>query len=163
MGNFKTRYLPWGELPQNTLGRIVSRQWKKRLERISNEKIEAVKNLELRYDLKIYIVTNESHKADKHLKGISGFALGKYICLPDSYNLNLTVPHEGGHTLQSEKLGWLYLPIVGISSAIFNNLWDRWFHKKWPGEKRYKWYYNRFPEKWADELGSVKRTYVEAS
>ena len=89
----------------------------------------------------------------KHNFGVS---LGNYIFLNGKYNTQ-TVKHEYGHSIQSEYLGFLYLIVVGIPSAIFNNLWDRLFHKKWPAEKRIQWYYNRYPEKWADELGDVKR------
>lgn len=92
-----------------------------------------------------------------------GVSLGDYILLDESY-LNLsehklmeTVYHEHGHQLQSKRLGWLYLIVVGLTSAIFNNLWDRLFHKKWYYKDRNKWYYNRFPEKWADRLGGVVR------
>jgi hypothetical protein len=47
--------------------------------------------------------------------------------------------------------------VIGIPSAVFNNLWDRLVHKKWPSTDRLKWYYNRYPEKWADKLGGVTR------
>lgn len=87
-----------------------------------------------------------------------GVSLGKYIILDPRYeNSAITIKHEHGHQIQSLYLGWLYLPIVGISSAIFNNLWDRLFHKNKDWRWRSKWYYNRFPENWADKLGHVHR------
>lgn len=87
-----------------------------------------------------------------------GVSLGNYIFLYDGYPVDeKTVKHEYGHHKQSVYLGPLYLIVVGIASAIFNNLWDRVFHKKWSAEKRYKWYYSRYPEKWADKLGKVNR------
>jgi hypothetical protein len=89
-----------------------------------------------------------------------GVSLGKYIFLDAGYGTQ-TVQHEHGHSVQSLFLGPLYLLAVGIPSAVFNNLWDRLFHKKWPPEKRVKWYYNRYPEKWADRLGGVERTREE--
>lgn len=93
-----------------------------------------------------------------------GISLGDYIILDiEGFGRNTipktTIKHEHGHQIQSLYLGWLYLPIIGISSAIFNNLWDRVFHKKWTYKERNKWYYNRFPENWADKLGDVKRNF----
>lgn len=90
-----------------------------------------------------------------------GISLGNYIVLDFSeyFNSNdmLTINHEHGHQKQSRYLGWLYLLTVGLYSAIFVNLWNRLFHKKWSEEKRYRWYYTRCTEKWADELGEVER------
>ena len=85
---------------------------------------------------------------------ISGVSLGKYIILKTT-NDN-TIKHEYGHSIQSRKWGWLYLFVIGIPS-VANNLWDRYFHKKWSREKRIKWYYSRWPEKQADLLGKVYR------
>ena len=97
----------------------------------------------------------------------AGVSLGNYILLDKSSYLGLsaiarntfikTINHEHGHQIQSKYLGPLYLLIVGVASAIFNNLWDRLMHKHWPYSKRITWYYNRFPEKWADNLGGVSR------
>ncbi|MDR0443283.1 MAG: hypothetical protein LBH44_07755 [Treponema sp.] len=85
-----------------------------------------------------------------------GLSLGRYIfvhygCSP------LTIKHEMGHSRQSLIFGPFYLLLVGIPSAVFANIWDRLFHKKWSSEKRHDWYYNRYPEKWADKLGGVDR------
>lgn len=96
-----------------------------------------------------------------------GVSLGDYIILDyKSYypyrlysSVRNTVKHEHGHQVQSRILGPLYLILVGISSAIFNNLWDRIAHRKWPAAKRTKWYYSRYPEKWADKLGGAVREF----
>jgi len=88
-------------------------------------------------------------------KFISGVSLGNYIIIKTKNEA--TVKHEYGHSRQSVIFGPLYLLAVGVPSAIFNNLWDRLFHKKWPVEKRHKWYYSRYPEKWADLLGGAVR------
>jgi hypothetical protein len=160
MGNFRTRYLPLNELPQNIIGRIVSRQWKKRLALIPKEDIEWVKSYEQKTAYKIYVVTEKSKKNDKYLKGLSGFSLGKYICLTDIHNL-ATLRHEGGHCQQSQKLGWLYLPLIGIYSAVFCNLYGRIAHKKWCDYDRVYWYFKtRWTESWADRLGGVDRDAV---
>lgn len=84
-----------------------------------------------------------------------GVSLGKYIILNEGFQIK-DLMHEYGHQKQSLYLGWLYLLIIGLPSAVFNNLWDRVFHKKWGVYKRYKWYYSRFPENWADKLGGIK-------
>lgn len=89
----------------------------------------------------------------KYLMGVS---LGQYIILY-KFSPNDSILHEYGHTKQSLFLGWLYLPVVGIPSAIFNNLWDRLAHQDWTYTERELWYYQRFPEKWADKLGGVRR------
>jgi hypothetical protein len=105
-------------------------------------------------------------KRDRYYKGkkvycfkksfISGVSLGEYIILHEKYD-KMTLDHEYGHTIQSKIFGPLYLIIIGIPSALFNNTWDRLFHKNWKVKDRIKWYYSRYPEKWADKLGGVER------
>ncbi len=51
--------------------------------------------------------------------------------------------HEYGHIRQSRRLGWLYLPIVGVQSLIHAAL-----HKL--GD-----YYDFWTERWANNLGGV--------
>lgn len=90
----------------------------------------------------------------------SAVSLGHYIiidyisCLTGiSEN---TIRHERGHQIQSERLGWLYLPLVGLPS-IARNIWDRIFHRKWDSRRRSVWYYSGYPERQADRLGNVCR------
>jgi len=90
---------------------------------------------------------------------ITGVSLGNYIIIKTKDEA--TIRHEYGHSIQSRAWGPLYLLAVGITSALFNNLWDRWFHKSWSGEERYKWYYSRYPEKQADALAGVIRDFKE--
>jgi len=86
----------------------------------------------------------------------SGVSLGQYILLP--YDDMNTIKHEHGHSIQSLYLGWFYLPIVGIYSAVACNLWDRLFHKNWNTYDRLYWYYmTRWTESWADKEGGVDR------
>jgi len=82
-----------------------------------------------------------------------GVSLGQYILLHDNPSDEVNINHEHGHSLQSRVLGPLYLVVVGVPSAVFNNWWDRVFHKKWDPLRRYKWYYGRWPE------GCYKRTW----
>jgi hypothetical protein len=94
-----------------------------------------------------------------HAKSI-GVSLGDFILLDEAYS-EITVKHERGHQKQSLILGPLYLIIIGFSSAICNNLWDRIAHKSWSSDARIKWYYSRFPENskffGADYFGKVCR------
>jgi hypothetical protein len=91
---------------------------------------------------------------------ISGVSLADIILLPDNTAWE-TVCHEYGHSKQSRYLGWLYLPIAGIYSAVFCNLRDRVFHKNWCQYDRHYWYYKtRWTEAWADKLGGVDRDAV---
>jgi hypothetical protein len=93
----------------------------------------------------------------KFSRFISGVSLGTIILLSDDNDNDVTILHESGHSIQSLYLGWLYLPVIGLYSALFCNLWDRWFHQKWTREERSKWYYSRWCEAWADKLGGVER------
>lgn len=87
-----------------------------------------------------------------------GVSLGDFIILSEKYKLlnktdkflTDTVLHEYGHQRQSIFFGPLYLLIIGLPS-LCNNIYSRIF------KKDSKWYYNRYPEKWADELGEVHR------
>ncbi|MCL2556931.1 MAG: hypothetical protein FWE09_00470 [Treponema sp.] len=91
-------------------------------------------------------------------KFISGGSFGAYILMPQRSDLKTEVPHEGGHSRQSARWGPLYLPVIGVYSAVFCNLWDRWFHKSWETYDRIYWYYmTRWTERQADRLGGVDR------
>lgn len=91
----------------------------------------------------------------------SGISLGQYIILDKIYLclheqiLKDSLLHEVGHSIQSKKLGWFYLLLVGLPS-ITRNIWDRLFHKNWDEQKRKRWYYKGYPEKQANILGGVK-------
>ena len=152
------------EAPQNALGYIMSRLWKKRLITLNQREVEHLYGLEnllqsmLGFVVKIYVADYYSHRKDKVLSSLSGFSMGKYICLNTAHNIQ-TLKHELGHCIQSQEWGWLYLPIVGIKSAVFCNLWQRLFHKKWCTYDKHYWYYivNYYFEGQADENGNVKR------
>jgi NADH:ubiquinone oxidoreductase subunit K len=62
--------------------------------------------------------------------------------------------HEWGHSIQSRWLGPLYLPVVGVPSAL-RSLYAFTYReitgRKWQG------YYDGFPERQADRLGGVVR------
>jgi hypothetical protein len=85
-----------------------------------------------------------------------GVSLGNFIILDQAYdtisekNLIMTAHHEYGHSKQSLMFGWLYLLVIGLPS-VCNNIYSRIY------KKDAKWYYNRYPENWADKLGNVHR------
>ena len=90
----------------------------------------------------------------------SNFSLGYFVVMNGYIYSEIELKHEFGHQKQSLYLGWLYIPIIGISSFL-GNIWHRIFHKNCEMNKRKKWYYSLPWEKWADKLGNVKRNYLE--
>lgn len=88
-----------------------------------------------------------------------GLSLSNHIFLPKKYFYGVAfdkwhadyIYHEFGHTLQSHKLGPLYLFVIGAPSLI----WAKCFKKY--RIKHNKNYYSFFTERWADKLGGVKR------
>ena len=100
---------------------------------------------------KIYDVKySETYKGIDIYRGNfpGGISLGLYI-LMNSRSGNKTKNHEYGHTKQSERWGWLYLPVIGIVSGIWCTLHNLGWSKKD--------YYSIWPENKADKLGKVKR------
>lgn len=88
-----------------------------------------------------------------------GVSLGSYIifgAVSDRYILWQSVKHEQGHQKQSLYLGWLYLLLIGLPSAL-GNIYDRIFHRMWNYQSRIEWYYSQPWEAWADRLGGVER------
>lgn len=84
-------------------------------------------------------------------KSYFGVSLGSYIIFGLGYPGEVTLKHEQGHQKQSLYLGWLYLVLIGIPSAIGNLLFRISFiDRKWD-------YYKQPWEKWADVLGGVER------
>lgn len=79
----------------------------------------------------------------------SAVCLGKYIIVDKNLKGNVqlckTIKHELGHSVQSILLGWFYFIIVGIPSFVLNII-SRLF------KKDEQWYYNKFPENWANKL-----------
>lgn len=63
--------------------------------------------------------------------------------------------HEHGHQRQSLMLGPLYLFVVGLPSIMQRALTATLVRMGRP--RRQMGYYDRYPEKWADKLGGLKR------
>ena len=74
-------------------------------------------------------------------------SLGDYIIVHKNDHSDKTLLHEYGHHLQSLKLGWLYLFVIGIPSFIGCCIY---YLKQFD-------YFNLPWEKWADKLGGVVR------
>jgi len=87
------------------------------------------------------------------IDNVFGVSLGRHIIVGHAYNDERTIKHEYGHVLQSLMLGPLYLPVVGLPSAIMNII-SR-FDYIWGKGNFADNYYERWPENWADKLGGV--------
>ena len=86
---------------------------------------------------------------------LSGGSLGKYIyvnsiLIQNNKKFQEAIKHEYGHFRQGKIFGVFYLLAIGIPSVL-NNLFAR------KNKKVFTTYYQRFPEKWADKLGRVRR------
>ena len=146
MKTFVRIFLYIWQLPQNIIGFLLTRK------------------VEMKSSRNLYFhITGKNQDVIYYFKKNffnSGVSLGNYIIL-DYYYMgkevaNNAIRHEYGHQVQSKILGWLYLPLIGFPS-IARNIWDRIAHKKWEKNRRYKWYYSGYHEKWADRLGDTFR------
>ena len=87
----------------------------------------------------------------RSLKMQGGISLGRYIIV-SRYASRKTVMHEYGHCIQSRRLGWLYLLVIGLPSIVWAGLYGTLIKPTMNG------YYRFYTERWADRLGGVKRT-----
>lgn len=87
-----------------------------------------------------------------------GVSFGRLVILPYKYRVlrgvNLYVAqthaHEYGHCVQSRRLGWLYLPVVGLPSLCW-----AWAHSNIDRLQTVD-YYSFWTERWANRLGGVE-------
>lgn len=79
-----------------------------------------------------------------------GISLGRYIIV-SQFASKTTVMHEYGHCLQSRRLGWLYLLVIGLPSIVWAGLYGTVVKPTKNG------YYRWYTERWADRLGGVER------
>lgn len=82
---------------------------------------------------------------------LSGISLGNYIIM-NRQDKEDGMKHEYGHSIDSRRLGPIYLIVVGIPSLL-GNIYSRIF------KKSDKWYYNLPWEKSADINGGVVRIF----
>lgn len=124
------------QLPQNIIGLIVY-LWNFRSVKIWKK-----------FDITYYSAKNI---------GNAGVSLGHFIFIDSDIPVTESdLKHEHGHQIQSLKLGWLYLFIVGLPS-VTGNIYHRIAHNNWTPEQKIKWYYSQPVERWADNLGGVVR------
>lgn len=86
----------------------------------------------------------------RSLKMQGGISLGRYIIV-SQFASKTTVMHEYGHCLQSRRLGWLYLLVIGLPSIVWAGLYGTVVKPTKNG------YYRWYTERWADRLGGVER------
>ena len=79
-----------------------------------------------------------------------GLSLDSFIFV-SKYASENTIKHEQGHTKQSRMLGPLYLLVIGLPSMIWCHCFEGYRIKHNIS------YYDFYCEKWADQLGNVKR------
>ena len=79
-----------------------------------------------------------------------GISLGRYIII-NQWSTAKTVMHEYGHTIQSKRLGWFYLLLVGLPSIVWAGLYGSVIKPTVNG------YYRFITECSADRLGGVDR------
>lgn len=77
-----------------------------------------------------------------------GISLGLYIIMNNWCSENIK-KHEYGHTIQSKRWGWFYLPVVGLISITWCGL--RLINKTLSSKD----YYSIWPENKANEYGKV--------
>lgn len=79
-----------------------------------------------------------------------GISLGRYIII-NQWSTDKTLKHEYGHTIQSKRLGWFYLLLVGLPSIVWACLYGSVIKPTLNG------YYKFITECSADRLGGVDR------
>lgn len=86
-------------------------------------------------------------------------SLGLFIFIPDAALERIEsggdpflLKHEYGHAVQSAILGPLYLPLVGVPSAIWSNVPAL---RRWRQNAGYE-YYDFLIEKSASHLGGIR-------
>jgi hypothetical protein len=87
-----------------------------------------------------------------YVKGVWGaITLGNHIFADDNYFQDIEIiKHEFGHILQSKKLLFLFIPMIGIPSLIWAGCFKNFRVKH---NISYYWFYT---EKWANKLGKAK-------
>lgn len=83
-----------------------------------------------------------------HVNGRWGaISLSRYIFCDDLYFESTMVKHEYGHTIQSKKLLFLYLPVIGLPSLVWNKCFRRYRRRNRIS------YYDFYTESSANRLG----------
>lgn len=87
-----------------------------------------------------------------------GVTLGNYVIFGSDdvtmFDFEFSIKHEQGHQIQSRRLGWLYLILIGIPSITFN-IYHSLFHKTWTTRQTLEWYYSLLWEENANKLSDI--------
>jgi hypothetical protein len=119
------------ELPQNILFIIIY---------IINED-----RMEKKITIKDFPIRGRNVYIHYTTANISGIALGNNIIMNKKFKKDVFIKkHECGHTIQSLRLGALYLLVIGIPSFIMSQKGVC---------KTKEQYYDFYTEKWANKLG----------
>lgn len=97
----------------------------------------------LAYKEKVYIVNNTEDFTLYAKDTLGSVTLGRHIFISSRASSD-TIKHEIGHVKQSQILGPLYLPLIGIPSILWAAV-----HEKIAPNKSYYWFYT---EKWANKI-----------
>ena len=146
------------QFPQTFLGKIISLRWKKHFKTLIVEERVFIKMLERTHGVKVYFVDWDEKNQHWLWKFISGMGTGARIKLTNLHD-EIVIQHEIGHCVLSLILGWLFLPLNGIPSAI-GNLIHRTLtdERGWNRYDRHYLYYVKFSwERLADYFGDVNR------
>lgn len=84
------------------------------------------------------------------------FSLGLLTFFPDYKQHFKRFKHEFGHSQQSRILKWFYIPFIVIPSALWSILYIWNTEHKFIKNLNYYWFYT---ERWADNLGGIKRDH----
>lgn len=86
-----------------------------------------------------------------HIEGRWGaVSLSRFIFADDSCYRSDIIKHEYGHRQQSKILLFLYLPLIGLPSFLWNKLFKAYRSKR---ARSYYWFYT---EEWANRLGGYR-------
>jgi hypothetical protein len=88
-------------------------------------------------------------------KFAGAISLGEIIIIGQGCDTQ-TLAHEKGHTVQSRKLGPLYLLIIGLPSIVWAGIYIWKVKHARPGDK-IPMYYGAPWEAWADKLAGINR------
>ena len=102
-----------------------------------------------------FLLFTKARKVGEHYEydiNCGSVTLGDYIFLcPQHWKDEIVLKHEKGHQLQSHKLGWFYLLVIGIPSIIWASCFENY------RKKHNVSYFSFYTEKWADKLGGINR------
>lgn len=125
------------QLPQNIVGALLTSYYKGYMKAYPVPPIFGITGIG---DIEVW--------SSPKMKG--AISLGNYVILASGHTLDDTY-HELGHCVQSQYLGWFYLPFLGLQSLAHAALHDCKAH----GQN----YEHFWTESWATKLGEKIRKF----